>query len=136
MFYRRQNLRFQCTGCGACCTGNPADYVAVDAREQQTIRVFLGVSRQWFRRRYLVKLDGDHKGLASRENGRCVFLDRANRCRIYAARPRQCRTYPFWPEVVHSRTAWQSEARRCEGIGRGRVIPLTRIEAALRACKS
>jgi len=63
---------------------------------------------------------------------RCVFLGTDNRCGIYAVRPAQCRHYPFWPGLVNSATAWQIAGQRCEGIGRGEVIPLTRIQAALR----
>lgn len=134
-FYRGRKLRFACTGCGACCTGAAEDYVAVDAKEQEMIRAYLDVSRRWFRRRYLVRLDQHTEGLASAANGDCVFLDAAKRCRIYAVRPRQCRTYPFWPEIVASRQAWQREAKRCEGIGCGAQIPLRRIEIALKTLR-
>ncbi len=133
MFYRHQELRFKCTGCGACCIGNQEDYyVAVDDREQERIRVFLRVSRRWFRRRYIVKVDSVTEGIGSDKTGRCVFLDSGNRCRIYPVRPTQCRTYPFWPELVQTRSAWRTEGRRCEGIGQGTVIPLRRIETALK----
>ncbi|MEX2162891.1 MAG: hypothetical protein WD823_01430 [Sulfuricaulis sp.] len=43
--------------------------------------------------------------------------------------PRQCRAYPFLPELA-SRQAWRAEARRCEGIGSGPVIPLVKLERA------
>lgn len=135
MYDRGRTLRFRCTGCGACCTGNAEDYVAVTASEQERIRRFLGLSSGWFRRRYLVPLDGEDKGLASAADGRCVFLDAANRCRIYPARPVQCRSYPFWPEIVGSAASWRAEARRCEGIGQGAAVPLRRIEAARRALR-
>lgn len=135
MYYREHRLRFHCTGCGACCTGGGDHYVAVDNSEQEAIRRFLGVSRSWFRRRYLLTLDTGGGELASGRDGRCVFLDAHDRCRVYPVRPRQCRSYPFWPEVVSSRSAWQAEARRCEGIGQGAVVPLRRIEAALKALR-
>jgi uncharacterized protein len=32
--------------------------------------------------------------LKERTDGACEFLDVAGRCRIYAARPRQCRDFP------------------------------------------
>lgn len=117
-----------------CCMGNnDDDYIAADPHEQERIRAFLGVTQQWFRRRYIVAVDHGTQGIRIDNSGRCAFLDRANRCRIYAVRPRQCRTYPFWPEVLANRSAWQAEARQCEGIGRGTVIPLTRIKHALKA---
>jgi Fe-S-cluster containining protein len=62
--------------------------------------------------------------------GRCVFLDEQMRCRIYKVRPLQCRTYPFWPELMNPR-AWRAEAHRCEGIDRGAVVSLARIRAEL-----
>jgi Fe-S-cluster containining protein len=70
--------------------------------------------------------------LASSADDRCVFLAPEGRCRIYSARPQQCITYPFWPEVLATAKAWRREAKRCEGIGRGAVVPLHVIEDALR----
>ena len=123
--------RFECTGCGECCTGPGADWmIEVDREEQDRIQRYLGVTRAWFRRRYLFRFDSKTESLRmNRKTGACVFLE-AGRCRIYAARPRQCRTYPWWPELM-SRTAWQREARRCEGIGRGPVIPLATLRRRL-----
>jgi Fe-S-cluster containining protein len=48
----------------------------------------------------------------------CIFLDQeTNHCTVYGARPLQCATYPWWPELVQSRKAWAQEARQvCEGI--------------------
>lgn len=37
-------------------------------------------------------------------------------CSIYSVRPAQCRTYPFWPEIVQSPHHWAAESARCEGI--------------------
>lgn len=133
MFHRHHALRFRCTGCGRCCIGDADSYVELDAGEAEAIRGHLGLSRSWFRRRYLVTLDaGTGLGIRLRSDGRCPFLSDDGACRVYAVRPRQCRTYPFWPEVVASRGAWKAEARRCEGIGRGAVVPLAHIEALLR----
>jgi len=130
-FHRRAGLRFECTGCGACCRGGVDHEVAVTAAEREAIRSFLGLSARWFRRRYLVR-DGDGgSGIRLGGDGRCPFLGRDGRCRVYRVRPRQCRTYPWWPELVASRAAWNAEARRCEGINRGAVVPLARIERAL-----
>lgn len=134
-FYHRHKLRFECTGCGICCTGSPQDYVAVDRAEQEQIRNWLGISKKWFRHRYILRVDQHTEGLASAKSGSCVFLDQAMRCRIYPVRPRQCRAYPFWPEVLRNRWSWRAEALRCEGIGRGALVPLRRIESALKATR-
>lgn len=127
----RAERRFACTGCGRCCYGGPYHVVEVNAKEQTAIRRFLKISPGWFRRRYLRKVDEDLESLRFEEDGRCPFLGTDNRCRIYAVRPKQCRFYPFWPELVSSLKAWRAEGRRCEGLGRGAVIPLTLIEAKL-----
>jgi hypothetical protein len=40
----------------------------------------------------------------------CVFLDGEGKmCTIYAARPVQCRTYPYWPSIIDSEAAWSNE---------------------------
>lgn len=128
--YRRQPLHFSCTGCGACCRGGGDYHVFVDRDEARGICGYLGLSWAWFRRRYLTRYD-DELVLQSGDDGRCVFLDPGGRCSVYEARPRQCRTYPFWPEVVATARTWQREARRCEGIDRGPRVPVKVIEAAL-----
>lgn len=131
MFYRHARLRFECTGCGACCTGKRDHVVETSVREREAIRTHLGLSRTWFRRRYLTRLDPDTLGIRLNPDGRCPFLGHDNRCRIYPVRPRQCRTYPWWPELVEHAKDWREEARRCEGMNRGNVVPLARIEHML-----
>jgi Fe-S-cluster containining protein len=134
MYYLNHPLRFECTGCGQCCTGSGEYYVEVTPVEQDHIRRHLGLSRAWFRRRYLLRFDDGVESLrmSGRPVKRCVFLGAENRCGIYAVRPAQCRHYPIWPELVNRASAWRLEARRCEGIGRGDVIPLARIRGLLR----
>lgn len=124
-------LRFACTGCGACCHGGGGYHVYLNPGEAERIRRHLGLSGAWFRRRYLRHTSEGDLILNDDGTARCRFLAPDNRCRIYAARPLQCRTYPFWPEIMRSRAAWRGEARRCEGIDRGTVVPVAKIRAAL-----
>lgn len=123
-------FRFSCTGCGGCCTGRGDYYVAVTAEEQRRIRNLLEVSEAWFRRRYVTVLEDGTESLRW-AGDRCVFLGPDQRCRVYAARPAQCRDYPFWPEVVGSDAAWRREGKRCEGIGRGARVPIARVRRQL-----
>lgn len=131
MYYRTHTIRFECTGCGACCYGSRNAYVLVSAAQAEKIRHHLGLSSSWFRRRYLCRLGAGQQGIRLEASGRCPFLLDAGKCRIYPVRPIQCRTYPFWSEVMSTRTAWQAEARRCEGIGKGPVIAKTHIARAI-----
>jgi Fe-S-cluster containining protein len=121
--------RFSCTGCGRCCAGGGSYVVEVSRQEQRRIQRRLGISRAWFRRKYLFRFDEETESLRM-PKGRCIFLDGENRCRIYEVRPLQCRTYPWWPELMNRR-AWRLEARRCEGIGRGSVVPLAHVRRQL-----
>lgn len=131
MYYRRTRLRFECTGCGACCIGPAGHVVELNRTEAETIRAALGLSRAWFRHRYLVRDADGGIGIRLETDGRCPFLGADMRCRVYAARPTQCRTYPWWPELIEHKDDWDEEARRCEGMNRGAVVPLAQIERAL-----
>ena len=54
-----------------------------------------------FTRKYCRKVDGIYQ-LIDGENGECSFL-KDNKCSVYKARPTQCRTWPFWPEVMDAK---------------------------------
>jgi Fe-S-cluster containining protein len=130
-FYLKEPLRFECTSCGACCIANGDYYVYVSQQEIAKICELLAVSRAWFKRRYLQRLPEGDWVLAVNDNETCVFLGKAQRCRVYSARPGQCLSYPYWPEVVMRRQDWVHESRRCEGIGRGKVVSKKMIAALL-----
>jgi Fe-S-cluster containining protein len=133
MFYTTEPLRFECTQCGRCCSGGGDYHVFLSAAEAERIRDVLQLSTTWFRRRYLHRLDSGELTVGLNADGRCSFLDAEGRCSVYAVRPTQCRTYPFWPELLRSKAAWRAEASRCEGVNRGAVVPLARVRAALTA---
>ena len=116
-------LRFECTGCGHCCTGGDG-HVWVDLEEIRTLADSLSLSINDFGRRYLRRVGQRYALLERASGGDCVFL-REKRCSVYEARPRQCRTFPFWHAHLESREAWAAAARACEGI---------RDEAPLVAC--
>ncbi len=75
---------------------------------------------------------GIRKSLIEWANGDCVFFHSESRtCEVYDARPRQCRTWPFWSSNLTSPAAWQETADRCRGCNRGHVVPLEAILAQL-----
>ncbi len=126
-------LRFECTSCGACCTGPPG-YVLFSKGEGRALARRLGVTHAEFVRRYTQQTSkGRSLGEVETEHGLdCVFLDRTSVpgkaiCGVYEDRPTQCRTFPWWPENLRDRRAWERAARRCEGIGRGPVVTLQQI---------
>jgi len=64
---------------------------------------------------------------------RCVFLEpQTNRCAVYPVRPSQCRTFPFWRDLVRD-GEWTQEARdMCEGTGRGRLYSIDEVEMQMK----
>jgi Fe-S-cluster containining protein len=65
----------------------------------------------------------------------CPLLG-GNGCTVQDIKPRQCATYPFWPEVVRNERTWRNEARACEGIGSGRHYGADAIHALLAGVES
>ena len=125
-FFQTEDLKFECTRCGRCCTGK-GSYVFITNKESDDIRQHLGLSKSWFKRKYLEYQHGGDLVLTQHDNGDCIFLDKENGCQIYQARPLQCHTYPFWPEIMASKKAWQSEKAGCEGINRGSIVSVHKI---------
>lgn len=113
-WYRR-GLHFSCTECGKCCTGSPG-YVWVTEEEMDAMANFLNIDIKTFKRLYVRRV-GQRYSLVEKksENHSCVFY-RDRRCNVYAARPLQCRAYPFWQENVLSEQSWKEAAKECEGI--------------------
>lgn len=123
-------MRFSCTGCGDCCTGAPG-YVWVNRSEIAALANALGMKVEEFERQY-VRAIGIRKSLKERANGDCVLFDaETRRCRVYAARPRQCRTWPFWASNLATPAAWAETAERCPGCNRGRLFSYQEIREML-----
>ncbi|MBN1808762.1 MAG: YkgJ family cysteine cluster protein [Planctomycetes bacterium] len=124
----KDGLRFSCKQCGACCSGKPG-YVWVNDAEITGIAARLGLSREDFRDKYL-KLTYRGYSLTEKANYDCILLENG-KCLVYDIRPRQCRTWPFWPENLRSRGHWDEEARGCPGMNEGMHFPLSEIEDIL-----
>lgn len=134
-------LRFQCTQCGNCCTGPPG---AVWFNDDEAVAMArqLGIPVDEFRDTWARKLrDGWSLKETLTEHGwDCVFLDRESQpgralCRLYGSRPRQCRTWPFWPENLETPEAWDAARRQtpCPGMGQGPLIPVEEIRISREA---
>ncbi len=88
-----------CDTCGGrCCTGE-SGYIYVDKSEIEDISNFLNMDIKDFVNDYLYKQGYKYsiKELKIGDSYECVFYDGiTNGCKIYGARPIQCRTFPFW----------------------------------------
>lgn len=105
-----------CATCGGnCCTGESGN-IFVSVTEIAAIAKLLEMDEGEFRRTYLRKEAYRYSLKEKKVNGSydCVFFDRSlNGCSIYAARPLQCRTFPFWDYFRHRIDELKAE---CPGV--------------------
>jgi len=126
-------LRFQCTACGKCCEnhGEGFEYVYSTRAERRALAAHFGLTERAFEAQYCERVEG-HLSFKSVNQG-CVFL-KDGRCSVYTLRPSQCRTFPFWPELLTDERTWQRDvASFCPGVGQGPVRDANAIRTALRA---
>jgi Fe-S-cluster containining protein len=123
-------LRFECTGCHACCRGGHDGVVYATEQELPRIAEFLGMTLPEFDRRHVRRVDGNGTIRLTADGDCSLWKDG---CTVYPVRPRQCRTYPFWPEHLRSRAAWERESMACEGMGHGERHALVTIRSILRS---
>jgi Fe-S-cluster containining protein len=117
----QEGLRFECTRCGACCSGF-AGTVRVTGEEVALLARRLGVSEADFRKGYTRSVGACHLSLQETGELDCVFYDRSEGCRVYEARPKQCRTWPFWGRVVRTPATWEKQAESCPGMNDGPLV--------------
>jgi uncharacterized protein len=126
-------LRFTCTQCGHCCTGEPG-FVWVTDEEIVAIAEHLGMPAEEVRGLYTRPAQ---RGLTLREraNGDCVFWDRERGCTVYPVRPPQCRTWPFWESNVRTAEDWARTCSACPGSGKGELFSAEEITRRVRVIK-
>ncbi len=120
-------LRFHCTGCGKCCTGSSRSVYLSQLDLERLARFFeMPVGR--FVRRYTRIVKGRRILIDAPSGRECVFL-KDNACSVYAARPTQCRTYPWWLRNLQDEESWLEAAAFCEGIDHpaASVVPAEEI---------
>lgn len=82
----------ECRQCGECCRWS--GFVYVDEGDIHQAALFLRASEEDFIRDFTVLAPNRNQlCLAPGKGDDCVFLE-GNRCRIYPARPAQCRDFP------------------------------------------
>lgn len=139
-----QGLRFSCTMCGNCCTG-PEGYVIVSDEECAKLAARFAMPLEDFLR------DHTHMMMHGRSlNERavvidgitkhdCIYLDREKFpgkavCGVYEDRPKQCRTWPFWPSILREKVTWERAKRTCPGIDKGNLVPVEQIRILRDSC--
>lgn len=118
-----QGIRFQCLGCGNCCTGEPG-VLYLTLKEISGIASYLNISPNVFIDKYTYIYKNNYC-LCELRDGSCVFYQ--NTCLIYRYRPNQCRTFPFWWKNIHNPDNWRQSLQECPGIGKGPFYSQERI---------
>ena len=127
-----EGIQFECQGSGKCCTSHGEfGYVFLTLEDRQRMAKHLKISTLSFTRKYCDKLGPAFHLKEDTKNPDCMFL-KNKRCSIYEGRPTQCRTWPFWPEVMAAK-AWKKEVVSfCPGVGKGRVWTPEEIQTRLK----
>lgn len=128
-WYAAEGLRFTCQRCGRCCSGPPG-IVQCTTKEAKAMAQELKMDWQEFLYSVVCHYKGKFyvKEVKCKYGFDCILLERDENnaqaptgCMVRNSRPIQCRTWPFWPEVVFSPKTWRLAAKRCPGIGVGEL---------------
>lgn len=116
-----EGVKFQCQGSGKCCTSHGEfGFVFLTLEDRRRFAKYFKISTSQFTKKYCEKYNGAFHLIERKDNPDCLFL-KGKGCSVYEARPTQCRTWPFWPEVM-SPKAWKKEITSfCPGVGKGKV---------------
>ncbi|HDR16088.1 MAG TPA: YkgJ family cysteine cluster protein [Desulfobacteraceae bacterium] len=106
---------FECAGCGDCCYGEGGIIVA--EWEASRIAGFLGISEGELLKRYCEERQRK-TCIKSGSDGWCIFFDKEKKCLIHPVKPARCALWPFFPEILKSRHAWEMAKEGCPGINR------------------
>ena len=90
------------------------------------------MDRDAFRRRYtrtVHRRGMQHVSLVEQANYDCVFYSRESGCTVYADRPLQCRTWPFWRANLRDHEEWEATADDCPGMNSGELHDAAHIAA-------
>ncbi|MBU9889481.1 MAG: YkgJ family cysteine cluster protein [Candidatus Omnitrophica bacterium] len=84
--------QFQCQRCGACC--RQPGFVYLSETDVTRLAAFLGAEVYAFTDSYTLLWERRYLALKKNADETCFFLG-AEGCKVYDARPDQCRDYPL-----------------------------------------
>ncbi len=124
-------IKFECQGSGNCCLSRGEyGYVFLTRDDRKNMAEHLKLTTKEFIQKYCDRKNGVYHLKEEATRTECVFLD-GKKCGVYQARPTQCRTWPFWPEVMSAKT-WNKEVKTfCPGVGKGQVHTAEEIQKVL-----
>jgi Fe-S-cluster containining protein len=123
-----KGIQFECQGSGKCCVSHGEyGYVYLDKKDRTKLAKFLNLSLSEFMKTFCKLSDGFYHLKSDHKSEECVFLKK-KKCTVYEARPTQCKTWPFWPEVLNPKS-WNQDVRSfCPGVGKGKIFTAKEVQ--------
>jgi Fe-S-cluster containining protein len=119
--YFKEGVQFECQGSGKCCISRGEyGHVFLTLEDRKRMAKSLEIKLSEFTKNYCHKADGFWAIKDNSAGPECLFL-KDNKCSIYKGRPTQCRTWPFWPDVMNARSWRKDVSAFCPGVGKGRT---------------
>ncbi len=126
-------IQFECQGSGNCCQSRGEyGYVYLTEKDVKAAAKALGLKPHQFIEKHCQTDEDGYLCLKDSAGGSpdCIFLE-GHRCGIYAGRPVQCRTWPFWPEVMGAKAWNKAVVGFCPGVGKGRRYTREEIDTII-----
>ena len=124
-------MRFSCQrGCVKCCQRE--GFVYVSDQDIARLADHLNLPVADFERLNIYRTKNTAR---LRMRGGCPFL-KDDGCSVHPAKPTQCRTFPFWPELIEDSAQWNEAASWCPGMNRGDLVPLAALQASAREMRT
>jgi Fe-S-cluster containining protein len=112
-------MRFECQkGCTKCCEQQGFVYLTED--DIPRLAAYLGMTVPAFEQRYVYRTKNQRR-LRVPRHAQCEFLHEGG-CSVHPAKPLQCRSFPYWPELVGNKKNWKKTAAWCPGIDKGDLV--------------
>ena len=115
-------MRFACQpGCTNCC--EQQGFVYLTEEDIPRLAAYLDMTVTAFEQRYVYRTRHLRR-LRVPRHAQCEFLQEGG-CSVHAAKPLQCATFPFWPDLVGNKRKWNAIGGYCPGIEKGELVQIT-----------
>ena len=105
-------------GCTKCC--EQQGFVYLTEEDIPRLAAYVGMAVEAFELRYVYRTKNQRR-LRVPRHAQCEFLKEGG-CSVHPAKPLQCRTFPYWPELVGNKRNWEKTGKWCPGIGKGELV--------------
>lgn len=125
-------LHFSCMRCSSCCRHDPG-FVFLSKDDISRLITVTGFAFSDFMAKFIRPVDigtGFMLSLKEKKNNDCIFWGKSG-CEAYSARPLQCSSYPFWPNILINEGSWKTESEDCPGIKSDTIVSAEAISAFL-----